>query len=140
MKVRFSLSPSARLPTRATVDSAGWDVYASERQHVPPGAHALLSTGLTVLHIPEGHYVQLASRSGLARRGVLVGAGVIDADYRGEIGVLLFNHSRELLYVEPGDRIAQMLVIPHAHTARVVEGGESTETERATGGFGSTGV
>ena len=98
-----------------------------------------MKTGISVA-IPEGCYGRIAPRSGLAvKRFIDVGAGVIDADYRGEIGVVLFNHSDEDFVVKPGDRIAQ-LILEKIETPTVKEAEELPDTKRGTDGFGSTGV
>jgi dUTP pyrophosphatase len=107
---------------------------------LPPGERALLPTGLAV-EIPPGFEGQVRPRSGLAlRQGIsLVNApGTIDADYRGEVGVILINHSKEPVTFVPGERIAQLVVAP---VTRVVfeEVAELAETRRNTGGFGHTG-
>ena len=90
--------------------------------------------------IPEGHYGRVAPRSGLAVKNFIdVGAGVIDCDYRGALGVVLFNHSADDFHIKPGDRIAQ-LIIEKISTPDVVEVDDLDETARGAGGFGSTGV
>ena len=99
----------------------------------------MVKTGISVA-IPEGCYGRIAPRSGLAvKRFIDVGAGVIDADYRGGIGVVLFNHSGEDFVVKPGDRIAQLL-LEKIETPTVKEAEELPDTKRGTDGFGSTGV
>ena len=132
-------SPAAVLPTRATEGSAGYDICSAWDGHVMPGGRTLVDTELSI-EIPSGHYGRLAPRSGLAvKRGINIGAGVIDADYRGKLAVVVFNHSNELFDVRSGDRIAQ-LIIEKISTPEVEEVDEHTATKRGDGGFGSTGV
>lgn len=106
-----------------------------------PGESALVSTGLSI-ELPSGYEAQVRSRSGLAlKNGVVVlnSPGTIDADYRGEIGVILVNHGMKPFNIRHGDRIAQ-LVIARVEQLPLVEVTELTDTERGAGGFGSTGV
>lgn len=131
---------SLPLPEYATPASAGVDLRASEGCVIPPGGRALVPTGLRIA-LPEGYEAQIRPRSGLAlKHGITLpnSPGTIDADYRGEIGVILMNLGSEPFAVEPGDRIAQMVFAP---VTRVVwcEAEELDATERGEGGFGSTG-
>ena len=143
--VRVLIARSGRakdfpLPEYATPASAGVDLRASEGCVIPPGGRALVPTGLRIA-LPEDYEAQIRPRSGLAlRHGVTLpnSPGTIDADYRGEIGVILMNLGQEPFVVEPGDRIAQMVVAPVTRVAwSEVE--ELDATERGEGGFGSTG-
>jgi dUTP pyrophosphatase len=134
------LVPNAILPSRATPQSAGYDLYSSEGYVLLPGHRVVVSTGIQV-QLPPGVYGRIAPRSGLAvKHGLGVGAGVIDADYQGEIKVVLFNHDlRNNFVIRPGYRIAQLL-LEYVSTPEVEEVQEfDTVTERGTGGFGSTG-
>lgn len=131
------------LPAYQTAGAAGLDLVAAlAPSHVlviEPGARSLVPTGLT-LALPEGYEAQVRPRSGLAmRHGVTVlnAPGTIDADYRGEIGVLLVNHGSESFRIERGTRIAQ-LVLARVERLAWVEG-ELDATQRGAGGFGSTG-
>lgn len=131
------------LPAYETSSSAGLDVRANLTSSIElkPFERALIPTGL-FLEIPEGFECQVRPRSGLAfKKGVTVlnSPGTIDADYRGEVGVILINLSNESFVVENGERIAQ-LVFAEYKQAKWVETEVLTETERGTGGFGSTGV
>lgn len=132
---------SSVLPSRGSVDAAGLDLYACESTTVLSRSHKLVSTGIEV-HLPEGTYGRVAPRSGLAyRHGIDVGAGVIDRDYSGQIGVILFNHSDTDFEVSVGDRVAQ-LIIERCATMEcdIQELGEiDRSTERGQSGFGSTG-
>lgn len=130
--------PSATLPTRSNPTDAGLDLYALHPVHLGPNGRAIIPTGITVA-IPEGHYGKIEGRSGLAARdGVAPLGGVIDADYRGEVKVILVNHSRNNWFAKPGDRIAQLVILPIV-TPDVVEMRELPGTERGDGGLGSTG-
>ena len=142
MELAFrKLNDEARLPTRAHQGDAGLDLYAVESARLEPGERATVGTGIAV-EIPAGHAGLVLPRSGLAvRHGIaLVNApGLIDAGYRGEIRVLLLNTDRtEAFEIEPGDRIAQLLITPLAEV-EPVEARELAETLRGEGGFGSSG-
>ena len=131
------LEPAAVLPTRAHADDAGLDLYALEDSLVPPGEGRLLRTGVAVA-IPAGHVGLVCDRSSLAKRGLKTAGGVIDAGYRGEVGVVVWNLSREPQPVKKGERAAQLLVIPIA-TPAPVESADLGATSRGGNGFGSTG-
>jgi len=106
---------------------------------VPAKGKFLVSTGLQIAP-PAGHYARIAPRSGLASKLFIdVGAGVVDGDYRGEVKVLLFNFSDTEFEVKKGDRIAQLICEKYAHV-EIVETDSLEETERGSGGFGSTGT
>lgn len=135
------LVPGAEIPARAHDDDAGLDLCAAEPATLGPGERAAVGTGVAV-EIPPGHAGLVLPRSGLAlKHGIALvnSPGLIDAGYRGEIRVLLLNTDREHEFaLEPGDRIAQLLVVAFA-PARPVEVAELSETARGIGGFGSTG-
>jgi len=135
------LRDGARLPSRGRSGDAGLDLHAAEAATVDPGARASIRTGIAV-EIPPGHAGLVLPRSGLAaRHGIaLVNApGLIDSGYRGEVRVLMLNTDRERAFeVEPGDRIAQLLLTPYAE-AEPVEAVELAASSRGAGGFGSTG-
>jgi dUTP pyrophosphatase len=137
----IKMKEGARLPSRAHEGDAGLDLYACETAHVGPGERWSVGTGVGV-EIPEGHAGLVLPRSGLARdHGIaLVNApGLIDSGYRGELRVLLLNTDpAETFRVEPGDRIAQLLLTPIA-TAEPVEAPALSESLRGEGGFGSSG-
>jgi dUTP pyrophosphatase len=131
------------LPCYMTEQAAGVDLHAAldEAFVLHPGERALVPTGLA-LEIPAGYEAQVRPRSGLAlRHGIsLVNTpGTIDADYRGEVGIILINHGKEPFTVEPGERIAQ-LVFARFERAQFLEVQELGETERGSGGFGHTGT
>ncbi|KAL0391977.1 UNVERIFIED_CONTAM: Deoxyuridine 5'-triphosphate nucleotidohydrolase [Sesamum radiatum] len=133
------LSEKAVLPSRASPLSAGYDLSSAAETKVPARGKALIPTDLSIA-VPEGTYARIAPRSGLAwKHSIDVGAGVIDADYRGPVGVILFNHSDVDFEVKAGDRIAQ-LIIQKIVTPEVSEVDDLDSTVRGSGGFGSTGV
>ena len=142
MKLRFArLRETATLPTRAHEGDAGLDLYAAEPAHLGPGERWSVPTGVAV-EIPAGHAGLVLPRSGLARKhgiSLVNSPGLIDAGYRGEINVLLLNTDPAEVYrVEPGDRIAQLLVVEIA-VAEPLEAEELAESARGEGGFGSSG-
>ncbi|RCV41550.1 hypothetical protein SETIT_9G145300v2 [Setaria italica] len=138
LKVK-KLSDKAVLPSRGSALAAGYDLSSAAEMVVPARGKALVPTDLSIA-IPEGTYARVAPRSGLAlKHSIDVGAGVIDADYRGPVGVILFNHSDVDFAVKPGDRIAQMIIEVIA-TPEVAEVEDLDATVRGEGGFGSTGV
>jgi dUTP pyrophosphatase len=134
------LHDGATLPVRAYEHDAGLDLAACERIELGPGERALVATGLTIA-IPEGHAGFVQPRSGLAARHgitVLNTPGLVDAGYRGELKVVLLNTDRsEPFVVEPGMRIAQLVVVPVA-TPRLVEVDVLPDSERGEKGFGSS--
>ncbi|KIW41091.1 deoxyuridine 5'-triphosphate nucleotidohydrolase [Exophiala oligosperma] len=132
------LSADATTPTRGSSFAAGYDLYAAKPITIPSRGKALVSTDLSIA-TPEGTYGRIAPRSGLAAKNFIdTGAGVIDADYRGEVKVLLFNHSEVDFEVKKGDRVAQ-LVLERIYTPEIVEVENLEESVRGAGGFGSTG-
>ncbi len=140
---RLAHGAELALPRQATADSAGMDLLAAVRDEVvlAPGGRALIPTGIA-LALPSGHEAQVRPRSGLAlKHGVTVlnSPGTIDADYRGEVGVILINHGKAPFTVRHGERIAQ-LVIAAVTTAVLDEVEHLPESGRGTGGFGSTGT
>jgi dUTP pyrophosphatase len=127
-----------QIPSRGSDHAAGLDLYAAVSAHLPKGSRAVIPTGIAIA-IPEGYVGLVWPRSGLAvKRGLDVMAGVIDADYRGEVGVVLINHGQEDVLICEGERIAQLLIQP-VLMAEPVEVSELPETDRGAGGFGSTG-
>jgi dUTP pyrophosphatase len=128
------------LPAYASVHAAGMDVVAAESVTLAPGARYAVATGFAIA-IPEGYEVQVRPRSGLAlRHGItcLNSPGTIDADYRGEVKVILANLGDQVFEVIRGERIAQLVPAPVLR-ARFAEADELDETDRGGGGFGSTG-
>jgi dUTP pyrophosphatase len=132
------------LPAYQSAHAAGLDLLAAVPEDFPltlaPGRHALVPTGLSIA-LPSGYEAQVRPRSGLAaKHGVTVlnAPGTVDADYRGEIGVLLINHGDAPFAIRRGERIAQM-VIASVTRAELVPAASLASTERGSGGFGSTG-
>ena len=137
------ISSSVLIPKYETSGSSGMDIAAHIEKNIiiHPGEKAIITTGFAI-SIPRGYEVQIRPRSGLAAKKnitVLNTPGTIDADYRGEIKVLLINHGKEKFVIENGERIAQMVVCPIVQ-ANLEEVKELSETERGSGGFGSTGT
>jgi len=133
------LSDKASLPARGSASAAGYDLCSAQDCVIPAKGRALVKTDIAVA-VPPGTYGRVAPRSGLAlKHGIDVGAGVVDADYRGNVGVILFNLGDAEFKVSVGDRIAQ-LILECIVTPDVVEADELPSTERGVGGFGSTGV
>ena len=117
----------------------GFDLSSAYDCVIPARGKGIVKTGLAIA-IPENTYARIAPRSGLAvKKFIDVGAGVVDYDYRGEVGVVLFNHGEEDFSVKPGDRVAQ-LILEQICMADIVECDELFDTERGASGFGSTGV
>lgn len=133
----LKLDPRAVLPTRAHHDDAGLDLYALEGATLEPGAGTLVKTGVAVA-LPPKHVGLVADRSSLARRGLKTAGGVIDAGYRGELGIVLWNISGQRQELKAGERVAQLLIVPIA-TPAVREVPSLDETARGANGFGSTG-
>ena len=137
------LNPHAVLPKYQTDQAAGMDVVAciDEPVMINPHERAIIPTGVAIA-LPRGYEAQIRARSGLAaKHGIMPanGVGTIDADYRGEVGVILLNTSNEPFVVVPGMRIAQMVVTSYETVAwEIVEALD--ETERGAGGYGSTGI
>ena len=134
---------NAKTPTRETEHSAGWDLYAAipAQIGIAPGGTFVISTGLK-MEIPIGWEGQVRGRSGLATKGLQVAnaPGTIDSDFRGIVGVILYNASDDIIYVNPGDRIAQLVVKPlYEVSFTEVTEADLVETPRGDGGFGSTG-
>jgi deoxyuridine 5'-triphosphate nucleotidohydrolase len=133
------LCKEARCPTKGSDEAAGWDLYSIQEKEIPSGGHSLITTGISIT-IPKGTYARIAPRSGLAVKNMIgIGAGVIDADYRGEVKVLLFNHGTQPFFIKDGDRIAQMILEKYSK-AKIEETKDLIETTRGTKGFGSSGI
>lgn len=143
MKIHFKLLTSTAVPPqKMTEHSSGWDLSADLEQPelLEPGDRAALPTGIAV-EIPPGFEAQIRPRSGLALNfglGILNSPGTIDADYRGEIKVILINCSQEPMLIQPGMRIAQMVICPLI-SCTLEEKQELGSSERSDGGFGHTG-
>lgn len=136
------VSEYARIPTRGSEKAAGYDLYAALKApvRIEPHETVKIDTGLQ-FEIPDGYFAAIYARSGLAAKEGLRPAnctGVCDSDYRGNYIVALHNDSEEPRIVEPGERIAQMVVIPYLSVS-FFESSDLSDTERGAGGFGSTG-
>ncbi|XP_021081954.2 deoxyuridine 5'-triphosphate nucleotidohydrolase, mitochondrial [Mesocricetus auratus] len=132
------LSEHATAPTRGSARAAGYDLYSAYDYTIPPMEKAIVKTDIQIA-VPSGCYGRVAPRSGLAVKHFIdVGAGVIDEDYRGNVGVVLFNFGKEKFEVKKGDRIAQLICerifYPDLEEVKTLD-----DTERGSGGFGSTG-
>ena len=143
MQINIINKSQHELPNYETIASAGMDLRAnlSEPIVLKPLERAIIKTGLFI-ELPMGYEAQVRPRSGLAaKKGITVlnSPGTVDADYRGEIGVILVNLSQDEFVVENGERIAQLIIAKHER-AQWIEVQELTETSRGEGGFGSTGT
>ena len=143
MKIKIVNNSQHDSPEYATSQSAGLDLRANLTESITlkPLARTLVKTGLFI-ELPDGHEAQVRPRSGLAyKKGITVlnSPGTIDADYRGEIGVILVNLSEEEFVIENGERVAQLVIAKHEQ-AQWVEVENLEETDRGAAGFGSTGV
>lgn len=130
-------NPDAILPTRAHSDDAGLDIYSCEDFTLKPHEGKIIKTGVCCA-IEKGFVGMIADRSSMGKKGIKTLGGIIDAGYRGEIGVILWNLTSEPFSAKKGERIAQMLLLPIA-TPAVKEVSELDNTARGAGGFGSTG-
>ena len=138
--LRLAHGEGLELPAYETEHAAGMDLRAAEAAILPPGGRALVATGFAIA-LPHGFEAQVRPRSGLsAKHGVTVlnAPGTIDADYRGEIKVILINHGAEAFAIKRGDRIAQMIIAPVTQI-KLSEQASLSDTARGAGGFGSTG-
>ena len=143
MQIKIINKSSHEIPNYETIASAGMDLRAniSESITLQSLERTIVKTGLFI-ELPIGYEAQVRPRSGLAaKKGITVlnSPGTVDADYRGEIGVILVNLSKEDFVIENGERIAQLIIAKHER-AEWIEASELTETSRGEGGFGSTGV
>lgn len=135
--IKFELRDKrAKLPTRATPGSAGFDLFATYGYTLKPGQRHCFDTGVAMA-IPDGWVGLIQPRSGMAlRHGIDTLAGVIDSDYRDNVGAMLINHGDEPYTIEPGDRIAQLVVMLFMGESEQVDSLDGSER----GGYGSTGV
>lgn len=135
------LSPSAIIPRKSSKYAAGFDLFAHEMVHIPARSSRNVKTGIA-LQIPEGYFGKISSRSGMAfRQSIFAFEGTVDADYRGEISVLLENRSEnDDVCINKGDRVAQIVIIRIHESPQMEAVTELDNTERGAGGFGSTGI
>ncbi|NWQ63518.1 DUT protein, partial [Neopipo cinnamomea] len=138
-RLRFTkLSENAFAPSRGSARAAGYDLYSAYDYVIPPMEKAVVKTDIQIA-LPSGCYGRVAPRSGLAAKHFIdVGAGVIDEDFRGNVGVVLFNFGKETFEVKKGDRIAQ-LICERIYYPELEEVEALDDTDRGEGGFGSTG-
>jgi len=128
----------AQLPKKNHHDDAGWDLFSVEQVTIPSKGSAVVPVGLQLAYVEPGYWVRVASRSGLSfKNNILAHPGVIDSGYRGDLGVLLYNHGDTDYEVKKGDKVAQILV--HFNIDLDVEWGEVEVTMRGEKGFGSSG-
>ena len=133
------IHPNAKMPTRATEGDAGLDVYTPDAFVLAPRSHGIVSLGWKC-QFDQGWALLVHNKSGRAvKLGMDKGAEVIDSGYRGEVHIHLFNHSDDPVSFEPGEKIAQVILMP-VWTGTPIQGTVATDTERGAGGFGSTGV
>lgn len=143
IEIPLLLEDESLIPVYASCQAAGADLKANLKEplEIAPGTSALISTGIRV-EIPEGFEIQVRPRSGLAFKNqitVLNTPGTIDADYRGDIGVILINHGKTAFTVTPGMRIAQMVLAP-VYQAKFLQTANLSSTKRGENGFGHTGT
>ncbi len=135
------LDENIRTPNYQTNGSAGFDLHANEEKTLLPKSWALIKTGIKI-ELPQGYELQIRPRSGLAlKHGITVlnAPGTIDSDYRGEIGIILFNASEKVFEIKKGDRIAQGIV-NKIEVPEIIVVEELSKTSRSENGFGSTGI
>ena len=140
MELPIRITDEELMPTKGTKDAACYDLRAARDTSIPPGESAIVGTGIYAA-VPSGWALEILSRSGLASRGIVVGnsPGIVDSDYRGEIGIIIRNTTNHFVMVNRGDRIAQCRLAPtYPFEFRCRDNLDSTE--RGAGGFGHTGV
>lgn len=144
MKV-FKLNSTAKIPTRNLPTDAGVDIYASNYAFIPCGGTAMVSTSIAI-QVPVGYVGKIEDRSSMAKKGLRIGAGVVDSGYSGEVAIVLHNLSNRDEHVsgvrgyliQPGDRVAQLLLVK-VETPQVEEVAELWTSDRGSNGFGSSG-
>ena len=138
MKIKIQkIHDDVNIPNYAHPGDAGMDLHSRELRTLEQGEPHLFKLGLK-MELPEGHVAMICDRSSMGKKGVRVLGGIIDAHYRGEWGVVLINLTRKEIKIEPGDRIAQALILP-VKSPEIEETSSLSETARGEGGFGSTG-
>src|SRR3954452_973534 len=135
MKVK-KVTPDAKIPQIQSPGAIGLDLHANEEVVIPTKQQEVIPTGIAV-EIPRGHYLRITPRSRMSKKGIDIGAGVIDPDYRGEIKALLINNSADEIKIQKHDRIAQA-ILEKATVPIIEEVPELGKTERGEKGFGST--
>ena len=138
MSLKIKLEEGAKAPVRGSELAAGYDLYSNKEYTIPVGERCLIDTGIRMA-IPKGYYGRIAPRSGWAvKKGVDIGAGVVDEDYKGIVFCLLINNGKEELKIPRHERIAQ-IVFEKITTPDIEIVAQLEETKRGEGGFGSTG-
>jgi dUTP pyrophosphatase len=133
-----ALCVDAIIPSFGTVNSVGADLYALHGGDIAPGATVMIPTGLSMTP-PDGYFIKIESKSGLATKGLFVIGGIIDPDYRGDITVILHNSSGSVFSYADAQKIGQMVLYPYCKTPAFAITEDLGETARGDGGFGSTG-
>lgn len=137
MKLKVMLDPGAKMPTRAHETDAGLDLYSMEENEIPPFGSVVLDTG-THAAIPAGYVGFVKSKSGMMMKHNITTDGTVDSGYTGSIRVKLFNHGGKTVYIEKGQKIAQLVLLPII-TPELEIVDRLEDTERGADGFGSTG-
>ena len=125
-------------PTKGSEQAAGFDLYSCQDKKIPANGHDCVQTGISI-QLPQGTYGRISIRSSLAKQFLQVGGGVIDSDYRGELIIFLFNHSKNDFQVLKGSRVAQLIIEKISHP-QLIELDKLPKTERNDKGFGSSGL
>jgi dUTP pyrophosphatase len=134
----FKTHEDALLPKKNHSDDAGWDLFSVEDKTIQANSKEVVNVGLKLAYLQPGYWIRVASRSGMSfKSGILAHPGVVDNGYRGDLGVLLYNHSNVPYQVKKGDRVAQIVV--HFNVDLDVEWGNIEDTSRGDKGFGSSG-
>jgi dUTP pyrophosphatase len=136
LQIKFN-AEDVIMPKRGSPDAAGYDLYTNEAGDIEPGQTKLFDTGIS-FKVPIGTYGRIAPRSGLSKKGIMVNAGVIDRDYTGPVKIMLHNLSQFTYIVNKDDRIAQ-LILEKIDTPGMILVDSLEDTQRGSGGFGSTG-
>lgn len=131
------LNSDAKIPIYATPEAAGFDIYSLQDITLQPGETTKVPTGV-VFEVPQGFYLRVEDRSGMALKGIHKVGGIVDSDYRGELFIVLHNSKKEPYKIEKHDRIAQCVITP-VHQAQFDLTESLSETQRGSGGFHSTG-
>ncbi|MCR5737660.1 MAG: dUTP diphosphatase [Eubacterium sp.] len=140
MNMNIKIDKNGFMPTKGTDEAAGFDLYSTESVDIRPHETVLIGTGVYA-EIPKGYFGGIYARSGIALKKDLAPAnkiGVVDSDYRGEIKVALHNHGEYIRSIDRGERIAQLIIQPYLR-CNLVQVDDLEDTERGSGGFGSTG-
>ena len=137
--IRINVENGVKVPEYAHLTDAGADIFSCDDYVIASNETKMIKTGIRI-EIPKGYVGLLFSRSGLSTKGLALanGVGVIDSDYRGEVGCPLYNRTNDDFVIKKGERVAQLVIMPYC-TAKFISVDSLTKTERGVGGFGSTG-